>query len=166
MSKPHIDLLKEYLHYDEGTGIFTWLRSTTNSVNVGDVAGCAHKKGYTYIMFANKQYRAHRLAWFYVYGIWPTDQIDHINSVRGDNRISNLREATRQENTRHAPVRKHTASGYKGVYKNGNKWMAQIKMDTKTKKYLGNFDTPEEAYEVYKVAAFDLHKEFLHRSIK
>ena len=70
--------LKEFISYDRDSGKFTWIKSPSRNIKVGSEAGTIHITGYVYIRFLNKQYRAHRLAWFYVYGVWPKDQLDHI----------------------------------------------------------------------------------------
>lgn len=91
------DRLKELLHYDEDTGMFTWIVSTARCVKVGDIAGSKNGKGYLHIMVDKRIYLAHRLAFLYVHGRFP-EFTDHINWIRDDNRISNLREVTQQEN--------------------------------------------------------------------
>lgn len=103
----------------------------------------------------------HRLAWFLHYGEWPTCQVDHINGDRHDNRISNLRLASSSENQRNRKRPKNNTSGYKGVswIEHYQMWQATIKFDGKNK-YLGRFDTPEEASDAYNKAALRHHGEF------
>lgn len=115
-------------------------------------------KGYFRIRVDQKLYYAHRLAWLYVYGKWPKEEIDHINSNRLDNRLINLREATRTENLRHKPTPKGI-SELKGVTKARQKWRAQCKVNGITH-YLGVHATKEEAHEVYKVFALKHHGQF------
>ena len=105
--------------------------------------------------------KAHRLAWFFVYGEWPQKQIDHINGNKSDNRISNLRLATASQNLSNKGITKSNTSGYKGVSFNRTKkkWMASIKVNKKSIN-LGYFLTPEEASEAYKAAAIKHHGEF------
>ena len=92
--------LREVLAYDPDTGVFTWKARTSpfSRVNVGDVAGNLRRDGYIEICVDGRKHQSHRLAWLYVYGEWPADQIDHINGIRTDNRIANLREANNAEN--------------------------------------------------------------------
>src|SRR5690242_11158228 len=113
------------------------------------------------------RYYAHRLAWFYVYQVWPKDEIDHINRIPDDNRILNLREANRIENMRNIATPKHNTTGFKGVTRHKfypGKFMAQISSTTELKrrktKYLGIFDTAEEAHAAYVAASRELHGEF------
>ena len=89
--------LKELLYYDQKTGIFTW-KESRRCVKKDDVSGTLDSKGYVIIMVDRIRYKAHRLAWFYIYGVWPKNDIDHINTIRHHNFIVNLREATRGEN--------------------------------------------------------------------
>ncbi len=88
--------LKEILHYNPDNGIFTWLINANYSNKKGTVAGRLSK--YYQIQYKNKKYYSHRLAWLYIYGEHPKNQIDHINRDKTDNRISNLRDITDQEN--------------------------------------------------------------------
>ena len=138
--------LRELLHYEPATGIFTWKVRTANSVKVGDVAGCPDGRGYLCIKVLNRLYRAHRLAWLYHFGEWPTDQIDHINRNRSDNRIENLREVTNKQNHQNKSKRSDNTSGHTGVYwhKQKSKWRARIKHNQKLI-HLGLFATIEEA---------------------
>ena len=89
--------LRERLHYDAGTGVFT-RRVGSGHARAGDMAGTVHRTGYVRISIDGGKYTAHHLAWLYVHGLWPSDQIEHINRKRSDNRLVNLKErrATRQ----------------------------------------------------------------------
>ncbi|MCK5236074.1 MAG: HNH endonuclease [Deltaproteobacteria bacterium] len=138
--------LKEILHYSPETGLFVWLTSPTKSVKIGDIAGTLGSRGYVRIMIEGKNYQSHRLAWFYVYGVWPLNHIDHINHIKDDNRIVNLREATGQENQRNASLRKSNTSGVCGVslHKTSNKWQATIGANDKNI-HLGLFSDKFEA---------------------
>ena len=135
--------LKEKLHYNPETGIFTWLLHRSKR---GETAGSITNKKYAVVGIGLKQYAAHRLAWLYMYGVWPKDQIDHINHVRDDNRISNLREASHKENGKNQSIKKSNNSGVTGVYwaKIHKKWYAQIRVNGKNK-HLGCFDAKEDA---------------------
>jgi hypothetical protein len=157
--KPNLtqDRLRELLLYDAETGIFT-RRIKTGRVLVGDVAGSLHQKGYREIKVDYKHYFAHRLAWFYVHGVWPKDQIDHINGVKDDNRICNLREATNAENNQNQrKASRNSRSGLLGVCTSNNrKPRAMIRFNGK-RLYIGTFDTPELAHAAYLVAKEKLH---------
>lgn len=146
--------LKEVLHYDPDTGVFTWKK-----YRVGTVAGHIHKgHGYLTIGVDKKVYLAHRLAWLYVYGTWPVDQLDHRNRVRTDNRISNLRESNQFENAQNKNKASNNSSGYPGVsfHSRDMKYAAYITV-SKKRKSLGYFSSAEEAYEARKQAKAKLH---------
>jgi len=157
------EILKEYLHYDPDTGFFTWLKSAGKRVKAGMVAGALTSDGYIQIKLLGRVYKAHRLAWFYIAGEWPKEYIDHINGVKNDNRISNIRQATQAENMKNTVVPKTNKSGFKGVCwdKAKNKWLAQLKLYGKTK-YLGLFEKPEDASLAYQNAARKYHGEFFN----
>ena len=86
--------LKEVLAYDPYSGKFTWKVSLNTKIRAGSAAGCLSPEGYIRITIGGKKYKAHRLAWFYVYGYFPENQVVHLNGARSDNRISNLREGS------------------------------------------------------------------------
>lgn len=98
------------------------------------------------MMIDGKNYLAHRLAWFYVYGEWPKNQIDHINRIKTDNRIFNLRDVDNSTNQHNNALRKHNTSGTTGVMncKSRNCWGAQIYVNNK-RIYLGIYKTKEDA---------------------
>lgn len=147
------EYLKSILDYDPATGVFTRLVNR-QCVKAGERAGYATEHGYIRIGIAGKGHRAHRLAWLFMTGEWPGGQIDHINGVREDNRWANLREATHGQNRMNAmsPLNK---CGLKGVTRNGNNWMAQIRVQ-KQRIYLGTFASKEDAHAAY-CAAADKH---------
>jgi hypothetical protein len=121
--------LKELLHYDQDTGIFTWLvPRANNAVKIGTIAGGKSPKGYWRIKIYDKPYQAHRLAWLYVYSEFPKEYIDHINGSRSDNRICNLREATYQQNAFNQKMSSRNTSGVKGVHwsKADSAWIIKI----------------------------------------
>lgn len=110
------EVLKHHLHYDPLTGIFTWLNPLGSVIKPGAIAGYTVTKGYKQLELRGVAYRLHRLAWFYVCGKWPENQIDHINGIPYDNRLSNLREATNGENKRNALVYKNNDLGEKHIH--------------------------------------------------
>lgn len=147
------EFLRMYLHYAPESGEFTWPD--------GRVAGWVEPKGYCRICVLGKNYQAHRLAWLWMTGRWPADQIDHINLDRADNRWCNLREATNTQNQANRGPRPTNTSGYKGVYwhRRIGKWHASISVDGRLK-CLGYRETKEEAAALYAEAAINQHGEF------
>jgi hypothetical protein len=154
------DRLRELLSYDSDTGEFMWRTSTSNRRTVGALAGHKEACGRIQIRLDGRLYRAHRLAWLYVHGRWPAAQIDHINHDQSDNRLSNLREATNQENSRH--MRSRNSSGLRGAVwsKQHGMWKAEIRTAKGKRRHLGFFRTKEAAHEAYVAAAIDHHGEF------
>jgi hypothetical protein len=151
--------LKEILEYDPDTGIFRWKLDRGAKTKTGDRAGYNHA-GYRRIEINDVGYLAHRLVWLYIYGYIPTE-LDHINGIKHDNRLCNLREASRKENSINRNKRTDNSSGYKGVnwHKAANKWQARIMVNGK-RLQLGWFETPEDAYLAYCAAAKEFHGEF------
>lgn len=145
--------LRSILHYDQETGIFTWKISNSSRVKVGDVAGCQRGDGYLCITVCSRKHQAHRLAWLYVYGSWPKDQLDHVNRIRSDNRIYNLREVTNKQNQQNKSKSSHNTSGHTGVvwHKRDSKWRAHIRHSQK-QIYLGHFTNIEDAVSARKAA--------------
>lgn len=150
--------LKELVSYEAESGLFRWKVKTSNRVNIGSVAGYKDPKGYIFIRLDGVLHRAHRLAWLYIHGEWPKDEIDHINGDPSDNKASNLREITgalNKQNQRKA--RKDNArTGVLGVYPNGKGYMASIQVNGRTH-YLGTHKTVEKAYAAYVEAKRRLH---------
>ena len=132
--------LKELLHYNPETGIFTWKVSTARRVSSGDVAVTKRKDGYIQIKLNNELILSHRLIWIYMYGYLPK-YIDHINGQRDDNRIINIREVSNQQNSLNSKISKNNTSGIKGVYwdKSRNKWTVRLAIDGKGK-FFRRFD--------------------------
>ncbi len=144
------------LDYDPGTGLFTW-KATKRRGFVGRQAGCfCPRDGYIRIRIDSKLELAHRLAWNMTYPddpVGPNEQIDHINHIRTDNRIVNLRKASNTENSRNASIGVNNTSGALGVWfeKRRNKWAAEIKVDRK-KIHLGQFAEFADAVAARKAA--------------
>lgn len=138
--------VKEIFDYDDDTGVFRWKKQIANKAKIGRVAGRKNDQGYIVIRAFKKDYRAHRLAWLYSYGEWPKKEIDHINRVRDDNRLCNLREANRQQQLINCRIMSNNKSGIKGVHfaKKEGKWCAQIKVGQKCF-HLGLFDKKIDA---------------------
>ena len=147
----------KYLNYNPETGVFTWLINTSRIVK-GTCAGSVNQ-GYVRIKIQRKTYAAHRLAWFMTYGHWPKHELDHVNNIRSDNRLCNLREADRSENSRNC-VSRGNVCGYKGVFvKPNGRYQARIVVKG-VKYHLGHYDTAEEAHDAYVRAALKLHGNF------
>lgn len=140
--------LKELLHYDPITGVFTWIGKTSIKTRVkkGIQAGYIRQDGYRQIQIDSKKYIASRLAWLYVEGYLPEHEVDHRNRITDDDRWENLRHVSRQCNARNRDVLKNNSSGITGVYwhKITLKWLAAIGLNRKSI-HLGIFDTKEEA---------------------
>lgn len=138
------EYLKSILNYDCETGIFTW-KINKSITKAGNIAGSIKKESYCVIKIHRKDYMAHRLAWLYVYGYFPT-YIDHINGIRNDNKLSNLREVTSSQNSCNRKISIRNTSGVKGVtwHKQINKWQVVIGINGKNK-YFGCFEDKEFA---------------------
>ncbi len=122
------------------------------------VRGTSGKDGYRLLGIDRRMHMVHRCVWALVHGKWPNGEIDHINRIKDDNRIENLREATREENAQNGPMRRHNTSGYKGVWKMKahDLWCAEIGFQGERIK-LGYFRTPQEAALMYQEAAAFFH---------
>ena len=147
------EYLRSILHYEPETGIFTRKVRTASRVKVGDVAGSPDGHGYLLIQLQSRKYKAHRLAWLYIRGSWPTDQIDHINRIRTDNRIANLRDVSHKQNGQNASKPSNNTSGHPGVswHKQRSKWQVKI-MHNQKQIHLGLFESLEEAVAARKAA--------------
>ncbi len=152
--------LKELVSYVATTGEFTWLVSRSHGIK-GGKAGSKMKSGYMALQVDGVRYFSHRLAWFYVHGVDPDFEIDHINGSRSDNRLCNLRIATRSENMTNlrAAKKDNVSSGLLGAYRNKktSKWVSQIRVLGKIK-HLGCFLTAEAAHDAYLSAKREHHK--------
>ena len=151
--------LKERLHYDPDTGIFTWnsCASYNSQINIGDVAGGMNSRGYWRIKLFGTTYYAHRLAWLYVTGRWPDNEIDHWNGVHGDNRFKNLRDVVQLVNKQNQrKPQKNNATGLLGVTVCGKGFSARIGVNGKLRR-IGTYSTSELAHSAYLKAKRQLH---------
>lgn len=141
--------LEQWLSYDPETGIFTWLVNR-GKARSGKKAGSLNGRRYLAIRIDGKSYSAHRLAWLAFYGEWPIGEIDHINRIKTDNRIANLRVASSSQNEWNKNLQKNNKSGYRGVSwcTNELRWRAGIKINGRQIR-IGTYDTPEEASVAY-----------------
>jgi hypothetical protein len=156
--------LRELLSYDSDTGFF-WRIKTPRHGNPwrgrGRPAGSVDSNGYRVVLVAGRLYRAGRLAWFYIFGQWPTI-VDHKDGNKDNNALSNLRLATASENNWNRRTnKKFSSTGLKGAhrYSDGRGFRAEIRRHGR-RINLGNFKTAEEAHAAYCRAAEELHGEF------
>ena len=157
---PPLNFFQERLEYNAETGEFTWL-GDFNAKRVGRRAGTTiGSKGYRTITIKKRRYYEHRIAWYMMTGNDPTGlEIDHINGDKSDNRFSNLRMATCQQNKVNCGLSVNNTSGYKGVTKNRKAWIASIMKDRQYV-YIGSFETPEEAAKAYDAKAVELFGDY------
>ena len=152
--------LKELLHYDPETGAWTWLVDR-GGARKGKRAGCLAPNGYWYVRVNGYLHLSHRLAFLYMLGKLPDDEVDHINCLPSDNRWTNLRPCTRTQNEYNSGPRRNNKTGMKGVYfcKRRQRFISRIR-DKGKHRWLGQFLTATEAAAAYNVAAIQLHGEF------
>jgi hypothetical protein len=152
--------LLNLLDYYPETGLFM-RKAIGKEVVPRHIAGCINSQGYRIIKIDGRAYKAHRLAWLYVHKEWPASDIDHANMNRSDNRLSNLRSATRGQNVANSNKRSNNSSGFRGVsfHKSSQKWVAQIGSRGR-KSYIGLFSVPKDAASAYNQAALARFGEF------
>lgn len=152
--------LKTYLSFDAESGIFLWRERLSNRIPPSMKAGTIDKWGHRAIKIGQRLYRAHRLAWLYVYGVWPPCEIDHINGARDDNRIVNLRLSdARWQQRANQKKRKDSKNQFKGVKQSGSRWTARCTKN-RVVTYMYGFRTPEEAHAAYLAMAQDKFGQF------
>lgn len=149
--------LQELFEYRDGE---LWWRMSGPGRIDGRPAGTRFE-GYRIISIGRRRYLRHRLVWFLFHGQWPSEDVDHIDGNRGNDRIENLRAASRSENMCNRGKQSDNTSGLKGVFwhKQRQKWRAQIKRDRKAR-HLGLFNCPAAASLAYQIAADELHGEY------
>lgn len=158
--------IEEFIHrklsYFPETGLVCW-KYGPSSYRENSAAGNLRDDGYIDIRVSGTLIRAHRIAWFLAKGYWPIDKIDHINGIRSDNRIENLRECCSKENSENITKKsgnKHKSytSKYLGVSwsKQKRKWVAQIR-DGGSSKHLGSFESEEDASSAYLAEKSRIH---------
>lgn len=161
---PYYKRARKLLSYDPETGVLTWKIRVARNIKAGYEAGSINSSGYRNISISingkRKSLKAHRISWFIYYNEMP-NVMDHINEIKDDNRIINLRSCTNQENQFNRRKPRNNTSGFKGVYlKDSNgKYVAQININGK-RRCLGLFDTAEEASEIYQQKAMELHGDY------
>ncbi len=151
--------LKAALEYDRRTGVFRWRTSTSSRARVGDLAGyCDPRTGYLYITLERNRMLAHRIAWMFEHGSWPAVEIDHRDGDGSNNRISNLREATKAENQQNVGLRKDNSTGCTGVSVCSSTGKFKARIVCKGREYaLGRFVTAEQAADAYRAAKRKIH---------
>jgi len=140
---------RQYLQYTPETGDFIWVKNLGKKIKQGKVAGSFDKDGYVVVVFKTKVYKSHRLAWYLYYGKWPTGQIDHINGIRNDNRIINLRDVTSQGNNLNTKRHRENKVKYYNLHKPSNTWRVTKQINGKQKNF-GYFKTEELARQFIK----------------
>lgn len=148
-----INNIKSVLNYEKETGVFTWAVYRNHKALKGGIPGRLDRDGYLMITVFKKEYSASRLAWAFVNGKFPDEQIDHINGNKLDNRIENLRACTQAQN------QQNKASVGVSFNKSNNKWQAQIKKERKNY-YIGCFADKDAAIEAYRKKSVDLFGEY------
>lgn len=156
----NINELKLLFSYDPDTGAIHWIAKGKGMIKK-KAAGTLLHSGYLGICVGPKRWQAHRIAWALHHGAWPKDQIDHINGIKTDNRICNLREATNSQNGKNLGLSKANKSGVKGVsFENyTQRWKASIKVENKTIS-LGRFNSIEDAAIARRLAEKHYFKEW------
>jgi hypothetical protein len=154
------DRVRELLAYSPDTGIFTRRISLSPRSHVGKQAGSRSSSGYLQIRVDSTRYLAHRLAWLHTFGVWPNGVIDHINGVKNDNRLANLRDVAPYVNSQNQKIaQSRNMSGLLGAHyqARSDRYLAHIVVDG-TKKHLGSFETAEQAHAAYIEAKRRLHE--------
>ena len=149
--------LREVMNYDPLTGQFSWRVRLSNRAPAGSLCTNKDRHGYIRVRIDGQLYWAARLAWFYVHGRWPPNDIDHIDGTRDNNAITNLREATRSQNLSN----RKPGRAFKGAYYNRrqNRWHSAICVN-RVSHYLGMFKTEREAHQAYAAASAEHHGQF------
>lgn len=156
MKTPDIKQLRAVWNYSSETGVFYWRIRPSRSVQAGARADSRTPRGYRVLRYKGLTLSAHRVAFAFIHGYWPPNEIDHINGNREDNRANNLRNATLRQNQHNRQKRRDSSTPYKGVTyrKRGNceQWIASIH-ESGIRHHLGSFRTAEEAAHAYDLAA-------------
>lgn len=152
-----LDRLKQILHYDPETGVWTWLIKPSRRLAQGSVAGTIKQDGYRQIIFAGQHYYSAVLAWFYMTGEWPTNLVDHENRNRSDDRWLNLREATYSDNGANRKMQSNNTSGYRGVSWDqvSGKWDVRV-----NRIHIGFYSDLAEAVSVRDACALSMQGSF------
>lgn len=153
---PTFDLVSSLLRYESETGKIFW-RTDRGRAKAGQEAGNKKRDGYRSVVVNYRSCQSHLLAWLLHHGTWPNQDIDHINGVKDDNRIANLREVTKSENGQNQHrANSANKTGFLGVSRHHSKFVATIKLNGKQHR-IGRFDTAEAAHQAYIAAKRRLH---------
>lgn len=174
---PSAASLRLLFDYNSETGILTWKsrpsvnkRADKRRPTKARTAGCLSTDGYVRVGIKTEKSRlfsAHRIIWIMVFGEDPEHEIDHVNRIKHDNRLSNLRLATRSNNAQNTSVNKNNTSGVRGVswHKGQQEWRVKIRLHGK--RYdLSSFDSLDEAAAAYQKAALDMHGDFAGQFVR
>lgn len=158
-----LDELRSILDYDPISGNLYWRVTASSHAKKGSIAGALSGDGYRYVTWKKFRYRAHRMAWALYMREWPTDEIDHINGDKLDNRIKNLRVVTAQQNQMNRGPTSRNTTGFKGVTWDSRlkKFSASIRANGK-RQHLGYFNEAMRAGAAYLEAARQFHGEFFY----
>lgn len=151
-------IARESLRQDPDTGYLYWVKSGRRAV-AGQRAGTVGTHGYRQVYLGSRNHREHRICWLLAYGEWPEAEIDHINGVKDDNRLSNLRSVSRAQNLQNiTEASSRSKSGLRGVYLDPRRgrWRAEIRAHGVVR-YLGSFDSKIDASAAYMRAKSELH---------
>lgn len=150
--------------FEYKNGKLYWKTAKAKNINVTKEAGCLLPSGYRQVGVNGKKYYTHRIVYFMFFGVLP-EYLDHINCIRDDNRIENLRECTIEENNRNTKKRRNNTSGAKGVTwdRHANKWRARVCANSKNK-YIGMYDNVETAKAAVEEARSKLHGSFANHT--
>jgi hypothetical protein len=162
MTRPELtaEKLRELLHYDPESGLFTRIVQRGYRFKSGEIAGRVNGRGYSDITISGRIFPAHRLVWLYFYGAWPTGEIDHIDGDRLNNRIKNLRDVSRSVNQQNQRLARsdNKSTGLLGVTRRHDKgFQVQIGINGR-RRYIGTYATAELAHNAYLVAKRQLHQ--------
>jgi hypothetical protein len=159
-----LNVLKEYLHYNPDTGDFIWVKSPAYFLQTGNIAGHISKStGYSIVKLKGIKYKAHKLAWLFSYGTWPKSKIDHIDCIKHNNILSNLREVTDSQSSCNIKRNSLNSSGVKNIgwHKGSNRWRVRIAVKGKPA-YCGYFSSLEEAEKIAIAKRIELHGEYVN----
>lgn len=150
------EIVRRYLSYDEHTGQLTWIKKPSKKTIINSRAGNNNKSGYRTITLFNKKYPEHHIVWLWWYGKLPEEHIDHINHIRDDNRVSNLREVSIGENARNRTKRNSKVNEV-GIWfcKRRKRYIAEITFKGK-KVFQRSYEDVEEAIQARETKALEL----------